>query len=140
MPRSKPCEKKPDAYRYRAAFFGGRPEELLRKVLMHEVIAVATREIADEYQKTISYLAAKCKGKRSHLSAVPIISALELISNKSKVEVCRDPDDNKFISCAPDGRYYYIVSGDKDLLTIQKYSGIKIITVAEFLVLLQQVR
>ena len=43
-----------------------------------------------------------------------------------------DPDDNKFISCAIDGQCYYIVSGDKDLLTLKEYSDVKIVTVAEF--------
>ena len=31
-----------------AVFFGGRPEELLRKVLNHEISAVATEEIIEE--------------------------------------------------------------------------------------------
>jgi len=119
-----------------AVFFGGRPEELLRKVLAHEVIAVATEEIVTEYQKTLDYLAAKYKGKKVVLSAVPIISAMELIFSKTKVDVCRDPDDNKFISCALDGQCYYVVSGDKDLLTIREFSNVQIVTVADFLAIL----
>lgn len=121
-----------------AVFFGGRPEELLRKVLNHEVSAVATEEIVEEYQKTLNYLAGKCKGKKTVLSAVPIISAMEMISSCTKLNICRDPDDNKFISCALDGRCYYIVSGDKDLLTIREYSDVQIVTVAEFLEILPQ--
>lgn len=116
-----------------AVFFGGRTEELLRKVLDRQVVAVVTGNIVEEYQQTIDYLAEKCQGKQTHLSIMPIISAMELIESDTKVDVCRDPDDNKFISCALDGRCYYIVSGDKDLLTIREYSGVQIITVAEFL-------
>ncbi len=121
-----------------AVFFGGRPEELLRKVLNHEVSAVATEEIIEEYQKTLNYLAEKCKGKSTVLSAVPIISAMELILSDTRVDICRDPDDNKFISCALDGRCFYIVSGDKDLLTIKNHLGVQIVTVAEFLEILLQ--
>ena len=116
-----------------AIFFGGRPAELLRMVILHELSAVATKEIIDEYQATIDYLLNKYGGKRLHLSIVPIYSAMEIIPATTKIEICRDPDDNKFISCAIDGQCYYIVSGDKDLLSLKQFDNIKIITVAEFL-------
>ncbi len=45
----------------------------------------------------------------------------------------RDKDDNKFINCAIDGNCNFIVSGDKDLLEIKEYGGIRIVTVKEFL-------
>ncbi|MBM6988172.1 MAG: putative toxin-antitoxin system toxin component, PIN family [Olsenella umbonata] len=59
-------------------------------------------------------------------------AALSFIRPQSKVEVCRDPDDDKFLGCAIDARAIHIVSGDKDLLTIGEYSGIEIVTAAEF--------
>lgn len=55
-----------------------------------------------------------------------------MIERKINVKVCRDPDDDKFISCAVDAKCFYIVSGDKDLLTLEEYEGIEIVTVAEF--------
>ena len=55
-----------------------------------------------------------------------IISACQVIERKSNVKVCRDPDDDKFISCAVDAKCFYIVSGDKDLLTLEEYEGIEI--------------
>ncbi len=58
--------------------------------------------------------------------------AMEIIQPESHIDICRDPDDNKFISCAKDGRCLYIVSGDKDLLTLKEYQQIRIVTVAEF--------
>ena len=61
-----------------------------------------------------------------------MLSVIEIIPAQTRVDVCRDPDDNKFISCAIDGQCYYIVSGDKDLLTLKEYSDVKIVTVAEF--------
>ena len=45
----------------------------------------------------------------------------------------RDPDDDKFISCAVDGKCFYIVSGDNDLLSVGNYGNIEILTVADFL-------
>ncbi|OGC06141.1 putative toxin-antitoxin system toxin component, PIN family [candidate division WOR-1 bacterium RIFOXYA2_FULL_36_21] len=47
--------------------------------------------------------------------------------------VKEDADDNKFIDCALSGNADYIVSGDKHLLDLRKFSGIKIVKPAEFL-------
>lgn len=57
---------------------------------------------------------------------------MEIIEAKTKVEISRDPDDDKFIGCAKDGKALYIVSGDKDLLVLEKYEDIEIITANEF--------
>ena len=57
---------------------------------------------------------------------------VHIIDAVAAVNVCRDPDDNKFIACAVDAKAIYIVSGDKDLLTVEKYDEIEIITAKEF--------
>lgn len=58
---------------------------------------------------------------------------MTIIKTTSSIDVCRDPDDNKFIECAIDGGCLYVVSGDKDLLTVEQYRDVRIMTVAEFL-------
>ncbi len=50
---------------------------------------------------------------------------------------CRDPKDDKFIACAVEGNADYIVTGDKDLLDLGTYEHIQIVTVREFLTLLE---
>ena len=73
--------------------------------------------------------------KRGHISKdilAPLLNAMELIGPISYVEICRDPDDDKFIEFARDARAFYIVSGDKDLLVLEKYEDIQIITAREF--------
>ena len=50
---------------------------------------------------------------------------------------CRDPKDDKFIACAVEGNARYIVTGDKDLLDLGAYEHIQIVTVREFLTLLE---
>ena len=120
-----------------AVLFGGKPGALIRFVLTHAVSAVATQEIIAEYQSTIDSLFQKYNGRELFFSADSIYSAMEIIPAQTRVDVCRDPDDNKFISCAIDGQCYYIVSGDKDLLTLKEYSDVKIVTVAEFFELMK---
>ena len=53
--------------------------------------------------------------------------------NKQLRVVQDDPDDNKFIECAVECRANYIISGDRHLLNLKEYEGIKIIKSVEFL-------
>ena len=122
-----------------AIFFGGKPAELLKLVLLRRSIsAVATLEILEEYQATIDYLLGKYNGKKLNFTVVPLFSAMEIINSSSKITVCRDPDDDKFISCAIDGKCLYIVSGDKDLLTLKAVQNVHIVNVTNFFRLLSR--
>ena len=48
------------------------------------------------------------------------------------VSVCRDADDNHILSCALGFESDVIISGDKDLLCLNPFRGIPIVTPAEF--------
>lgn len=50
--------------------------------------------------------------------------------------VCRDPKDDIFIACAVEGEADYIVTGDKDLLDLGEYQGIRIVRPGEFVAIL----
>ena len=107
-----------------AVFFGGRPGELLDLLLHRRLEAVATDRIVAEYQATVDYLLARYGEGQMRLSLLPVVAAMDLIPQTEDIHVCRDPDDGKCI---------YIVSGDKDLLSVGQYDGVEILTVAQFL-------
>ena len=44
-----------------------------------------------------------------------------------------DPDDDKFIECAVALKAKFVISGDKALVAVNNYMGIKILTPKEFL-------
>ncbi|MCB0153712.1 MAG: putative toxin-antitoxin system toxin component, PIN family [Anaerolineae bacterium] len=44
-----------------------------------------------------------------------------------------DPDDNKFIECALEGRANFIVTRDSDLLRLNQYQSIEIVDDEAFL-------
>ena len=48
-----------------------------------------------------------------------------------------DPDDDKFIDCALHAKAGFVISGDKHLLDVGRYEGIRIVTPAEFLKVFQ---
>ena len=50
-----------------------------------------------------------------------------------KINECRDPKDNKFLELALSGKADCIISGDEDLLILNPFRGIPILTANEFL-------
>jgi putative PIN family toxin of toxin-antitoxin system len=50
---------------------------------------------------------------------------------------CKDPDDDKYIAAAIEGRAGFLVAGDADLLELKEYDGIRIVTPRVFLDLLE---
>ena len=47
-------------------------------------------------------------------------------------DVCDDPDDDKFFACAITGGADLIISGDKHLLKMSGYQGIKVVRPRQF--------
>ena len=97
------------------------------------VDVVASKEIVDEYEEIVLRLQRKYPAINSRIPLQDIISKFEIIRVNSEIHISRDPADDKFISCALDGKCLYIVSGDSDLLEIESYEGIEILTVSDFL-------
>ncbi|MBI4673112.1 MAG: putative toxin-antitoxin system toxin component, PIN family [Chloroflexi bacterium] len=52
----------------------------------------------------------------------------------------RDPKDDKFLDAAISGGAAYLVSSDRDLLILQEYQGVKIVSPREFLDILGSMR
>ncbi|MEP2774122.1 MAG: putative toxin-antitoxin system toxin component, PIN family [Fulvivirga sp.] len=61
----------------------------------------------------------------------------DLVKVKTKVKKCRDPKDNFLLSLAIDGKVDFLVTGDKDLLVLDKINGTKIITLSDLTNLLK---
>lgn len=61
-----------------------------------------------------------------------------LVEGKQIVSgVCRDPNDEKFLACAIEGKAHYLVSSDKDLLVLKQYEGVCILDPGTFLIALR---
>ena len=61
-----------------------------------------------------------------------LLAAAELVTITERVATCRDPKDDKFLELAVNGRADVIVSGDADLLVLDTFRGIPIVTPAAF--------
>ena len=51
--------------------------------------------------------------------------------------VCRDPDDDKVLALALAAKVAFIVSGDKDLLSLASFEGVPIVAPAEAIALVE---
>lgn len=113
-------------------FFGGFPRKILSAVAAKKITACATAEIIDEYEEIVQEMLNRKQGHINRAILRPLIKTMEIIAPVTHVEICRDPDDNKFLACAKDSRALYIVSGDKDLLVIKQFEDIQIVTAKNF--------
>jgi putative PIN family toxin of toxin-antitoxin system len=62
-----------------------------------------------------------------------VASLVEIIDVLQTIRASRDSKDDKFLEAAVNGRADAIVSGDKDLLDLNPFRGIAILTPADYL-------
>jgi uncharacterized protein len=60
-------------------------------------------------------------------------SIVKLIDVTTTITACRDPKDNKFLELAIEAGAACIITGDKDLLVLNPFQQIPVLTPAEFL-------
>lgn len=117
----------------------GPPGRILRLLLENQLFQlVGSTAIFDEVQRSLRY-----PRIRRYLSLSPDeidrwVIALALIAEPTEGclklrAVEKDPDDDKYLIAALEGRAEYLVSGDSDLLALREYKGVSIVTAREFL-------
>lgn len=57
----------------------------------------------------------------------------EWVLTRTQIRVCRDPKDNMILELAVSGKADCIVTGDQDLLALDPFQGIRIVTPQAFL-------
>lgn len=66
------------------------------------------------------------------------IALADIVADISSLaRVCADPDDDKYVAAAIEGRAAVIVTGDRKFLALGEYQGIRVITPRAFLQLLE---
>jgi putative PIN family toxin of toxin-antitoxin system len=100
-----------------------------------KIIPVVSKETFDEFRRVLEYPRFSLTDNEIKLiieeEVLPFFKVTEITDQLG--DVCRDPDDDKFISCAISASADFIVSGDKDLCSLNKYKSVRIINVKDFL-------
>lgn len=96
---------------------------LLSPAILEEFIDVLSRSAFDKYITTderLQFLAA-------------LVRESDLIEDVGAITECRDPKDNKYLEAAIAGKAACIVSGDNDLLVLDPFRDISILSPRAFL-------
>jgi putative PIN family toxin of toxin-antitoxin system len=67
-----------------------------------------------------------------------LIDQAEVVSVSTQVQLCRDPKDDKFLELAVDGLATHIISSDADLLVLESFEGIPIVSPGTFIEMLSR--
>jgi putative PIN family toxin of toxin-antitoxin system len=71
------------------------------------------------------------KVREEFLQSLPALATYVTVT--TEITDCRDPKDNKFLELAVDGHAHLIITGDHDLLTLNPFRGMDILTPGNFL-------
>lgn len=114
-------------------FFTGPPHQILRAWRDGKIDVVLSEEILEEYKRVGDKLAGRFPG-------VDLNPFLNLLTMKAEIinapdlprPVCDDPDDDKFLACAVASKCKMIISGDRHLVKVSGYKGVKVLRPRSF--------
>lgn len=116
-----------------AILFGGTPLQVIDAwrvrglfdlVISPEILAEILVKLADRFKLPPSLV-----GEWQVLLSVNVTRVVPI----HDVRVCRDPDDDKFLAAAAAAAADFLVTGDKDLLDIERFGTTRIVTPRVFL-------
>lgn len=114
-------------------FYRGAPWRVFELARTRKIQAVITMDIVIEYESKCFEKAEDFHSDDPLTVLARFLAASEFLPEPNSERAGRDKTDYKFIGCALLGNVPIIVSGDKDLLTMNGYRGISIMNASSFL-------
>ena len=122
----------------------GPPGQIVTRLLENQAFTlIVSAPILEELRRCLSYPRVRKYMKVTEEELDLWVTALGLVADvveetRSVSAVVADPDDNKYLAAALEGRADVVVSGDKHLLDLGEYEGVRIVTPRVFLTMLKQ--
>jgi putative PIN family toxin of toxin-antitoxin system len=117
-----------------SSFFGGNPRRVVDLWKQGTVTLCLSSEIVDEYVAVLGRLGVVSDEIRHLLRLFARGHNCLFTRTPPDIRVVdADPDDDKFVACAVALDAEVIVSGDKHLLSVKSYMGIKVLSPNQFL-------
>lgn len=110
------------------------PERAIRLACIHDVIALSERVLA-EFEEVLSRPKFWHPGwpeRREEILDV-LLAGAAFFDHGEKVTVCPDEKDNIYLELALAAKAEVIISGDRDLLDLDYWRGIRILRPAQYL-------
>lgn len=125
-----------------ALLWGGKPAALIKAAEESKVSVFASESIVGEISHVLTYpkLARiyQAEGLRFEELIAAVLKVVKFVEVDKKVDVVAEhPADDKFVECALTAGAEYVVSGDKHLLNLGNYRKIRVVSVREFLQVIQ---
>lgn len=115
-------------------FWKGTPFQVLERLYTNEFIACFSSETFAEWEETLWKGAQKLgQTDRFFVYRRDVKKSALFIESTEHVTVCRDPKDNQFLDVALSVGAPFLVSGDKDLLSLKIFRMTRILAPREFL-------
>jgi putative PIN family toxin of toxin-antitoxin system len=116
-----------------SSYFGGYPASVIDLWKEAKIHICLCNEIIEEYVLVLARMGHANDAELEELVNVFRHGEQSIFTFKTPtISVCEDPDDNKFIETAVELKASYIISGDKHLLSLENYMGIRIVKAKEF--------
>ncbi len=120
-----------------ALMFGGLPGSFLDLALLQSFLLVTSPALLEELDEKLR-LKFGLSSKDADLVRAQLQSRGVVVEPTVMLDAIKvDPDDNRVLECALAGEANYIVSGDRHLLQLGAFDGIPILTVRQFLQVLE---
>ena len=119
-----------------AFVFGGTIRKQLTRILEREDIRIVTSaDIIRELTAVLFRQEFARFQERATLEALldGFLADATEVRVTVRVNACRDPKDNKFLEAAVSANAAVIVTGDADLLALNPFEGIRILSMSTFL-------
>ncbi len=114
--------------------FAGKPREVLDLAIKGKIHVFISPDILSELRDVLSIKKFCFSPERVDIIIREIESITTMVNPAKKYSiVSHDSDDNIIIDCAMESRVEYIITGDNDLLCLNKYKSITIINPALFI-------
>jgi len=116
----------------------GPPGQIINRFLRGGAFEIVmSQAIVDEVLRALSYPKIRKyirQGLDPELWFEDIIVLSHLVAAERQIEgASKDPDDDKYIAAAVEGRAGFVVAGDSDLLDLKEYGGFRIVSPRAFL-------
>lgn len=119
-----------------ALYFSGKTVKIVNLIEDKNIISVTSDFILQETKEKLIEFGTPSYGANATISYIASIS--EVVPLKGKDLGLRDPADNQVLETAVVGNCDYLITRDKDLLTVWKYNKVRIMTPYQFLAKHQQ--
>lgn len=111
---------------------GSRAEEAILRVIEGQDHLIISKAIIYELLTTLSGKFSRDQEELAHV-AVFLTEIGERVYPKRKVNILKDDPDNRILECAMAGHADAVVTGDRAMLALGQYKGIRILTLKEYL-------